>query len=64
MPSFIKIKQKKDTVHEYLYLFVLICHLILHRMRNISDKVVQNIKTHFIYDKFFFRKSFHLCYHA
>jgi hypothetical protein len=33
---------------------------ILLRMRNISDKFVEKIKTHFMFEDFFFRKSCHL----
>jgi len=49
------------TVHEDICLFVIISHSVLVRMRNLPDRVVEKINTHFIFDKFFFfRKSCHL----
>jgi len=36
------------TLHEDQYTFLIICHSVLLRMRNISDKFVENIKTHIL----------------
>jgi len=33
------------TLHEDLYIFVVISHSVLHRMINISEQVGENIKT-------------------
>jgi hypothetical protein len=49
---------KSDTNNGYLLedqcTFIIMCRLILDRVRNISDKVVQKIKTHILYSRFFF----------
>jgi len=36
-----------------IYVFI-VSRSIRLRMRNVSDKIVQNIKTHFIFNNFFF----------
>ena len=42
------------TLHEYLVAFMIISRLIPLRMRNISDKVVEKIKTHILCSITFF----------
>jgi len=46
-----------DTLHENLCIFVNISHRIILRIRNVSDKVVQEIKTHILYSITFFPKD-------
>jgi hypothetical protein len=42
------------TLHEDLCTFVMICRWILLRMRNVSDKIVEEIKTHILCPIIFF----------
>jgi len=50
-----------STLHEDKYTFMVICHLVLPRMTNVSDKSSrENQNTHFMVNKFFFLKSCHL----
>jgi hypothetical protein len=42
----VSLKSDKKTLHEDQYTFSIICHSIILRMRNVSDKVVEKIKTH------------------
>jgi len=54
----IKIWQKKGTLHEDQYTFLIISRTVLLRMRNISDKVCrENLNMHFMFNNFFYRKS-------
>jgi hypothetical protein len=46
------------TLHEAQYTFMIVCHWIL-RMRNVSDKIVDKIKTHILCSITFW-KSCHL----
>jgi len=44
-----------STLHEDKYTFMVICHLVLPRMTNVSDKSSrENQNTHFMVNKFFF----------
>ena len=45
-----------DTLHEDQYTFFIIYRSILLGMRNISDKIVQKIKTQIMFNNFFFSK--------
>ena len=45
------------TLHGDQYIFLIISVSVLLRMRNVSDKIVEKIKTHILYSNFFFRKS-------
>jgi hypothetical protein len=40
------------NLHEDQYAFLIISRSILHRMRDVSDKIVQNIKTNILYFMF------------
>ena len=42
------------------YTFLIISRSVLLRMRNISDKRMDNQNAHFVFSNFFFRKSCHL----
>ena len=42
------------TLHEDRYTFSIISRSILIKMRNISDKIVEKIETHFMFNNFFF----------
>jgi hypothetical protein len=41
-------------LREYLWTFIITSRVIVFRMINISDKVVEKIKTHILYSIFFF----------
>ena len=45
------------TLHEDVFTFMTVSQWILLRMRNLSNKFVEKMKTHFIFNNFFFRKS-------
>ena len=45
------------TLHEDQYAYFIVSRWILRRMRNVQTKVVQKVKTHFMFNNFFFRKS-------
>jgi hypothetical protein len=43
------------TLHEDKYIYLIISHSILLRMRNVSDKsCIENENTHFVFSNFFF----------
>ena len=46
--------ENNSTLHEDRCTFMVISCWILLRMRNVSDKFVQKIKTHFVFNNFFF----------
>jgi hypothetical protein len=46
-----------DTLHEYQHTFLITSHSILLRMRNVSDKIVEEIKTQILCSITFLRKS-------
>jgi len=52
--------KNNDTLHEDQNTFLIISRSFLIRMRNISTKFVEKIKTRFVFSKFCFRKSCHL----
>jgi len=45
------------TLHEDLRTFLIISRSVLPRMRNAADRIVQKIKTHFMFNIFFFENS-------
>jgi hypothetical protein len=47
----------KGTLHEDQYTFLIISRSVHLRMRNVSDKVVQKIKTYVLFSRTCFRKS-------
>jgi hypothetical protein len=53
----VSLKSDKNAIHEDLDTFVLIFRWNILRIRNISEKVVEKIKTHMLYPITFFRKS-------
>ena len=44
----------KGTSHEDRYTFLIISRSVLLRLRNASDKLVENMKTHILYSVTFF----------
>jgi hypothetical protein len=53
----LKSDNNNGTLHEDLCTFMIISRWILLRIRNVSDKIVQKIKTHILCSITFFRKS-------
>ena len=58
------LKRITGTLHEDLYTFMIISRSILLRMRNVLDKLVEEIETHILYSKTFFQKWCHLWYNV
>ena len=52
--SYLNLTEITDTVHGDDYTFLIILPSILLRMRNISDKVVEKIRTHILFFYFYF----------
>ena len=48
-----KVTWIRGTLHEDQYTFLIISHSLLHRMRNIWDKIVEKIKTHILWSILF-----------
>jgi len=46
-----------STSHENQYIFMIMSHSLFLKMKNVVDKIVEKIKTHFIMlNKFYFKK--------
>jgi len=55
--SYLNLTEITDTVHGDDYTFLIILPSILLRMRNISDKVVEKIRTHILFIYFYFSEN-------
>jgi len=53
-------KNKAHFIWRPIYIFLIVSRSILLRTKNVSDKFVAKIKTHFMFRKFFFRISCYL----
>jgi len=49
-----------DIFREDHKIFFIVSRLLLLRMTNFSEKFVEEIKTHFVFNKLFFRKLYRL----
>jgi len=51
----------RGTLHEDHCTFFIVSRSVLHRMRNVSDKVAEEIKTHILYSIIFFYRKSYIC---
>jgi hypothetical protein len=53
----LKSDENNGTLREEQYTFLIIFRSVLFRIRNVSDKIVEKIKTNFVFNIFFPQKS-------